>query len=248
MTATVERERPESCLSDLILDRLILGELAAEGAIAEHLAGCATCRAQLADLRAHQAAFEAEAVPPSPRRQRRWPRRPLVVSIATALASAAAVVVVLHRPSPTPVRMKGGFTLELVARRADGSIDTVLPGGTLAGGDAIRFRVSAPASGRLVIVGLDSAGHVTPYTPSTGSAQPWPAGAGVLVDGSIVLDDTPGTERIVALLCDRAVDVGDAVAAGTRALAVAGGDPRAVSRDLGLGCAAATTWFAKSPR
>ncbi len=247
--ATLSRVRPESCLSDLQLDRALRGELA-RSEVDGHLSSCAACLARqsalaeaerrLAPEMTRAAARLAAEIAPRPLHRRR-----VVVAAGVLLAAAAALLLVL-RPRgderAAGLRAKGGFSLDLAVRhRQDGRVDEVLPGDRLAAGDAIRFRVASPAAGQLVVVGLDATGQVSAYVPPTAI----PAGRGDWLDGAIELDDARGAERIVAVLCPESIAAGDVVAAGRRALARAGGDPVAVSA-LGLpGCQEATTWFAR---
>jgi len=247
--ATLSRVRPESCLSDLQLDRALRGELA-RAEVDGHLSACTACLARQGELAEAErllapemtraAARLAAAIAPRPLHRRR-----AVVAGGVLLAAAAALLLLL-RPRgdqrAAGLRAKGGLSLELAVRhRQDGRVEEVLPGEQLAAGDAIRFRVASPAGGQLVIVGLDAAGQVNAYVPPTAIA----AGGGDWLDGAIELDDSRGAERIVAVLCPKSTGADEVVAAGRRALALAAGDPVAVTA-LGLpGCQEATTWFAK---
>lgn len=245
--ATLDRERPESCLSDLQLDRVACGELE-RTQVDGHLGSCAACLARLDELaEAHRrlapamtraAARLATEVAPRPLRRRR------VVAAAGALLAAAAALFVLWPRGDeraAGLRAKGGLSLDLAVRRQDGRVEEVLPGDRLAAGDAIRFRVASPTAGQLVIVGLDAAGQVSAYVAPTAI----PAGRGDWLDGAIELDDTPGAERVVAILCPESTAVSEVLAAGHRALAGAGGDPALVTALALPGCQEASTWFAK---
>jgi len=246
---TIARVRPETCLSDLQLDRVACGELA-RSQVDGHLSSCAACLARLDELaEAHRrlapemtraAARLAAEVAPRPLRRRR-----AVIAAAGAILAAAAALLLFLWPRGDQraggLRAKGGLSLDLAVRRQDGRVDTVLPGERLAAGDAIRFRVASSTAGQLVIVGLDAVGQVSAYVPPIAI----PSGRGDWLDGAIELDDSPGPERIVAVLCPKSNEVSEVLAAGRRALSGAGGDPVAVT-GLGLpGCQEASTWFAK---
>ena len=73
---------------------------------------------------------------------------------------------------------------------------------------------------------IDAAQAVTAY----GSALALAGGVPRILDGSIILDDTLGPERIVAVVCDWPIagELGVALARG--ALATAGGDPRQIGQ------------------
>ncbi len=255
---TKQRRLSDACLSDLVLDELTLDEQPRAASVAAHLESCVACRQRLVELGALQAALappppsdalaaalrEVAAPAAAPRVARRRWRTPL---LATSGMAAAAALLLLLPAKNGSIRLKGGFALGLVVRDSSGRTTTVLPGEQLKANNAIRFRLSSASDGYLVVLGLDAAQQVTPYAPAVGHATPLAATPELLLDGSIILDDSPGSERIVALRCERPIEVDAAVAAGKRALARAGGDPKLVG-DLGLGCAQASAWFTKTPR
>lgn len=245
----VARTRPQGCLSDFALERILVGERmppAEQVASAQHLSACRACRSRRDEL----AAVEAQA--PDPNFWRRaeggafarpaWSRR-LVGGLAGA-AALATVLVLAARPhraaemsgSAAGVRAKGdGLALEVVARRADGRLVPVYDGTALRPGDALRFLVNAPVAGQAAVLGLDGAGHVSVYAPvAPAGTLAVAAGPGTL-PGSVVLDDGPGEERFVALLCAAQPTRAALDAAGRRALAAAGGVPSRAPR-LELPC------------
>lgn len=233
--------REESCLSDLALDRFIAGEFegTTEGwRAAAHLRTCTRCESRRAEFAAAVESFPSEifveglaARAARESRKSRWPR--LAAGIGSVAAAAAAVVLLVpgvqgvqgvQGTSPVDgIRTKGGGALSLIARTADGAIDRVLPGDTLAPGDAIRFEVATPSHAHVAIVGIDQAQAVTPYV----AGAELEAGPGQVLPGSILLDGTLGSERIVAFFCQAQVPVKELVVAGRAALSRAGGDPAA---------------------
>jgi hypothetical protein len=248
------RRQSDECLSDLKLDELLLDESSVDTAV--HLATCDFCRARLAELqRLHvtmaapepsavlAAALKSATARPSNLQRRRWAWS----AAGTAAGLLAAAALILLQPARLPVRLKGGFALEIAVRHANGRVTSLLPGEPLASGEAMRFRVSSATDGYLVILGLDSALQVTAYAPTAGEALPFAATPSRTLEGSVILDESAGSERVVALRCARPFNVASAVEAGQRALAKAGGNPHAVE-DLGLGCAQASTWFKKAAR
>jgi len=257
MGAHIDFSRPRrapECVSDLVLDQIVSGE--AVGAAPEaHVAGCARCGERLASFRADQerdaalvAELAARAELPSvvPLRRRLW------LSAALPLLAAAAILLLLLprllRGPGSDTREKGGsaLALDVVVRHADGKIESLGPNGRVRAGDAVRFVVSTPRPGHLVVLGLDSAGAVSVYVSDGADPHKVERGSRQAMPGSVILDDTPGAERLVALECDARFAVSDAVDAGRRSLERAAKDPRRAGA-LGLpGCMEAALTMDKS--
>lgn len=244
--------RAEACLSDWALDRLIAGEPLGDAAEA-HVGECARCGERLAEFRANQErdaalldelARRAPTASVTPLRRRVW------LATALPLFAAAAIILLLlprllHGPGE---RAKGTSTLALdvVVRHADGHQEPLAPNGHVRAGDAVRFLVSTPRAGHLVILGLDAAGAVSVYVSDGADPHKIDRGARQAMPGSVILDATPGAERLVALECDARFAVSDAVDAGRRSLQRAAQDPRRVGA-LGLpGCMEAALTMDKS--
>jgi hypothetical protein len=135
-------------------------------------------------------------------------------------------------------REKGSsaLALDVVVKHANGHVEALGADGRVRAGDAIRFLVSAPRAGHLVILGLDAAGQVSVYVADGDDAHKIDRGTRQAMPGSIILDATPGAERLVALECEARFPVAQAVDAGRRSLENAAHDPRRVGT-LGLpGC------------
>jgi hypothetical protein len=238
------RQRNDGCVSDLKLDRLVAGEERDAAALA-HLLGCSACSARLEQFRrdrASAAALVGDGVQRILRAQR---RRRFLVGAQAFLAAAMILLIVWPRPrdSERPKGSGAAVELDIIVRRADGHIVELLPGGRVQPGEAIRFRVSTARAGRLAILGLDAAPKVTPYVQEAiarGDKQVMP--------GSIVLDDTLGAERVVALLCDPSVDAAMPLATARRKLDQAGGDPRRVGALALPGCDESALVMEKSRR
>jgi hypothetical protein len=102
----------------------------------------------------------------------------------------------------------------------------VSPGEPLRPGDQIRFVLERVRYRYVLIASVDGAGRASIYVPYEGSAS-LDIGAGdrVEIPGSIVVDDTPGPERLFALVSARPID-----AAGVRAALanVGAGGPSAI--------------------
>lgn len=229
-----------SCPSELFLDRLFVGELD-DAAVRAHVESCTRCTARVDERKALSATFASDvgldvrvaATARALGSKRSWR---VAASVAGAAAAAAVVFVVSPRGPDAPaaieeseaptVRRKGGVSMGLVARHLDGRIETLTSPAELAPGEAIQFQISTGSSGFLGIVGVDSAQVVTPYAPAhLGPALPVAAGRDQLLDGSIVLDETLGPERIFAILCKDELSMETIVAGARSALTRAGSNP-----------------------
>lgn len=238
--------RPEGCLSDLTLDRMLADELPRTGPEGSHLAGCETCRSRLAFLQAEHARLASDPCLAAPARrqveQRRrlvWARR--VGAAALALAASVLVVVLVPRPNGPGERTKGPATLGLFARGTDGKVQHIDPGATLHPGDQVRFEVSS-SGGHAAVLGADAAGTVSLYV----APRKVPGGR-QLLDVAIELDSTLGPEQFVAFVC-REPRTGPELQAQVRtALAAVQGDPRRLQPSL-PGCTAALFLVEKEPR
>ncbi len=238
------RRRPPSCLSDLTLDRIVAGAPTTRATVETHLATCALCTQRLAELRRlNVRAALVLADGPRKLRRRLW-RRTIVRTTQTFAAAAAmlALVVLLPmwRKPGGHERTKGQalpLELSVVARQADGRVVELAPGGVVHPGDAVRFVLSTGQEGDVVVLGLDAAGKVSVYVADGGRGLHVPSGVRQPMPGSIVLDATPGAERVVALLCPREQSVADAVDAARARLTEAARDPHRTGELHLPGCA-----------
>ena len=194
-----------ACLSDLSLDELLAGELGpADAAVAaDHLGGCARCRARERELVADRAQFRA--APPSLRR--RWTG---AVAIG-ALAGAAGLALVLHRPDDG-TRTKGGPRLGFVVVRGDamrvgGAGERVHPGDTLS------YVVATDEPAHVAVLGRDPRGQLHTYVPPERVA----AGRDIQLSVATVLDDTLGAEQLFGVFCAAPVSEAALRAAPVRA-------------------------------
>jgi hypothetical protein len=138
-------------------------------------------------------------------------RRPLAMRLAPfvgVLALAAALLLFVRtRPVATGVQSKGdahvGFYVkrgEHVWRGSDG--ERVQPG------DALRFTVTSATASYVAVMSVDGAHHASVYYPYNGvRAVPCEAGADIALPSSVVLDSVVGEEMLIALSCDRAVEL-----------------------------------------
>jgi hypothetical protein len=166
------------------------------------------------------------------------------------------VVVAVGRPRLMPTaaersgdeRLKGErLTLGVYVRRGDGEVVVASSPAEVAPRDHIRFEVITTRPGHLCIVGVDGAGAVTAYVADGERLRAVGRGRQV-IDGSIELDDTPGAERLIAVLCSDERPTRDVLEAARAALRQAGGDPRAIGTLPLSSCTQATFLLRKAPR
>jgi hypothetical protein len=218
----VSRKRSEGCLSDLLLDMLIAGDVAheVETRARTHARDCAPCQdrwtelardAESASLPALRAARSgAHAVPRAPASlpRRRVGRAPLGW-LALAAAAACALLVFqrldLRDAAPAGERRKGSGRLGFFVQRA-GEVSRGGPGELLRPGDAVQFTFFAPSPGYLLVLGREASGAVGVYYPVGEVAAPVVAGEQVLALSSL-LDDSLGEETIEAVFCAEQRDV-----------------------------------------
>ena len=258
------RSRPESCLSDRLLDRLRLGELSEleRKAAQSHLAGCSVCQRQRAELALAPILLPNLAQATGDAAHGRRTSRVARPMVGLLLAAAAGLVLVVRaRPRevsgdaqpPAPLaavgtRIKGApFSFHVIVRRAaSGRIEPLAEGATLSAGDALRFRVYAPQGGYLAVVDLDGAGAVSSFVPAGGGALPLAQGSANVLDGSVVLDRASGDERLIAVLCSTAAEAARSTEVARSALHGAHGAVADVTR-LDLNCLQAQIRFRKQP-
>ena len=226
---TLERQRNSGCLSDLRLDRWMMGELdqSDRRAAGDHLDGCGACQKRLAELERDREHFRAELPPlvgmaerakqvakPRPNKARtwRWQWR-----LAPALVACAAIVIALivtrdrGRPlgEDMPVdttRVKGDAHLSWFVQRGgsvsagDGQVP-VLPG------DQVRFALSSQEPKYVAIISVDGDQNVSIYHPAGARAERVAAGREVPLPSAIELDGVLGPEVVYGFLCSEPIEV-----------------------------------------
>jgi hypothetical protein len=205
---------PSQHVSSFDLDLLEMGELdeAKKRSVDEHLRACAVCREDRESLRKLRAEFAEKILPRTLERVRGriadapaqpWFARPAV--FAPLLASAAALVLWVATGLPgkgDDIRAKGDAALQVIARH-EGRVtplDAAHP--TAAAGDEIRFVVTPVDLSHpyLFVVSVDGSGRANVYFPFDGAESARVARPGRWeIPGSIVLDETPGPERVFAV-------------------------------------------------
>lgn len=245
-----ETVRDDGCPSDLLFDRLLVGEL--DGATTkkwtEHFEKCARCVDRLEAQRTAIARF-AEEVPLDRlvvETERRLRPRKIWFSpprLAFALSAAASFLLVVLLPRAEDMRAagqardngtrrKGGLGLAIVAKRLDGRVEQLIPGAaSLSPGEAVRFSISTEHEGHAVVLGVDAAKEVTLYAPAQAvSMVSIKEGHDQLLDGSTVLDGALGPERVIALVCTTPVPLRAILTKAKDRLEHAGGDPLRMDR------------------
>jgi hypothetical protein len=201
-------------IPDALLERYLADALPTEAKarLEATLAASSGDQARLAELRADSAAYLLQH-PPGPlvarfqeeSRRAKWWRRPTLFAPLLA-ATAAAVVLALLPPTDDPYTVKGSVILVLHRKTAHGSTP-VLPGGTVAPHDSIRFEVKGETDGFVAVLSRDPQGTLSVYYPFGGTAAaPYDVGQ-PLLPGAIELDDTLGREDIYVLHSTRPFDV-----------------------------------------
>ncbi|MBS2023165.1 MAG: zf-HC2 domain-containing protein [Deltaproteobacteria bacterium] len=212
-------------VTPLQLDELALGVLPPEqkAALEAHVAGCARCKADLAEHTQAREHFSAAVLPKTlgavrARAEAEGFGRPKglfgLVSLRkfgfllAPLAAAAAILLFLKPQSITEpdVLTKGGASVSAFARRGD-RVFAVSPSEHVRPGDAVRLVLQPGPQTFALVLSVDSLGHVTQWFPQVGPASaPIAPRQRLELPGSIVLDATPGTEHVFALLSGAALD------------------------------------------
>jgi hypothetical protein len=201
------------CPSRFLLVRLAANDLpeAQRESIAAHLENCAQCRVQRDEIEGSTATYAAgfdikEAAlkrnlrnTPIPTRAWHW-----YAGAAAALILAIGALAYLTYQPPTPtsgdntaVRYKGAMAVSTVVKR--GRAQFVYTAGTpLHNNDALRFTVTVPHSGHLLVFYQEQGGtgsRVYP-APEEHTNSLYLKGSGShLLPGSIVLDNSIGREQ-----------------------------------------------------
>jgi len=211
--------------SRLQIELYTVGELcdAERLEVESHLRDCSDCSSYAARLRAESTEFLQ--YPPFPLFARKhttstdqpWYRllvntmfQPSFVPVFVAVLLLAVVPLHIAREN---IRFKGGYALSFVYER-NGTVSHGAPDVRFSAGDRIQVSYHLESSKYVALVSIDSKGIVSSYHQDTGgqscSVRSGPGNA-VVFPGSIVLDDTPGAELVVALFSDSAISTVDAV-------------------------------------
>ena len=145
------------------------------------------------------------------------------------------------------IRTKGAVDLSFYVDQG-GAGRPGLPGETLHQGDRIRLAVEPGSHRYVLVVSVASNGEVIPlYPDGSGESVPVAAGERSLLEGSVILDDYRGEERLFALFSDHPLSAEQVVTAARQALQQQGESGRGVQdlHRLPVDASQATTWFRK---
>lgn len=225
-------------LSSETIDLLLLSALAATEAneAKAHLDSCESCRTRWRELNEDKQKFEqfvfARTLPKVEARleKERAPAgfferfRLAILLPAVGLAAAATFAVVSATGPGTQtedelyIGLKGASpSMEIVALRGETQFP-VKPGAELKPKDRIRFVVNPAGAQYLLIASKDGAGAFTVYHPFGATESTRLAGSlpkKLELPGSVELDETLGTEHVVAVFSDAPVKATDVEAAMT---------------------------------
>jgi hypothetical protein len=250
---TPSRRRSSACLSDKTLDALLLEELDGPSTAnaRAHIADCVDCEKAHAAMRTESTGFcarlrfsaaldslvEHSRLDPTTAPsfwQTLWPRR-LVWATGFAAATAALVV---GLPAGTENRMKGGFSLSTYVQKHGATNGSLWIDGPVSPGDRIQFQVTSNTPGHLAILAIDDAAQISVYYPPGPVAVPIGVGSNQPLSTAVVLDDTLGTETVIALRCQSAEKTADLIEFARRAVTSSQKNGQTASSvgALGTGC------------
>lgn len=209
-------------LSSETIDLLLLAALSANESnqAKQHIDECSECRVRWRELNEDKQRFEqfvfARTLPKVEarilaERESFFDRFKLKWLLpALALSAAAVVGVVLLKPAPTEdpyVGIKGQPTFEVFAVRGTGGAFPVRPETALQPADRIRFVVNPAGARHLLVASTDGAGTFSVYHPfGAERSEPVDAQRKVELPGAVELDDTLGSERLVAAFSQEPID------------------------------------------
>jgi hypothetical protein len=219
-----------NCPSDYELDAFWLEGKPENHPVYGHLQSCEGCQKRLLEWEQADEKFRNEVFPATEEKvverlsESRWgffgfftyPR----LAAASAVVLALVLAVMLWHPSQresTYIGVKGTLGLEVYCQRA-GQVFRVHPGDELLPEDRIRFAVSTPGPGHLMILSVDQQGEVSRFHPL--EAVP---GGRTELEGSVILDESRGPERIYALFSEESFEFTAVEAAVARGLEASGG-------------------------
>jgi len=194
---------PQGCPESKRIALYAAGELEPEerAAFDSHLAGCASCREDLAEFGMVASIWERAA----PAGRRPWLLR-LPLAAGLAAAALAAVVLLTVRPPLTatdPLKPKGPWQLHVAIERA-GRAHRAAPGELLKEGDHLGFFYSAESPGFLAVVSADLSGEIVRLHPTAQDfSAPVAAGREVRLSAGAALGPARGCEWIVALFSNK---------------------------------------------
>jgi hypothetical protein len=219
----------EKC-SKLGLEQYFTGELDEQQAqeIKQHLADCTECSAYIAGLETekadflHRHPFASFTRAHAPVKTIPWYRqfvrsafRPALIPVYGALVVTVVLLPMINRETnrlSPDVRFKGRNPVSFLYRR-DGTVNQGSTTMKFRTGDNIQVVFSIEKDRYVSLLSVDSLGRISFYHPDQQSAFcsiHASAGQKQSFPGSIVLDDTPGSELVIVLFSEKPVSVKDA--------------------------------------
>lgn len=196
-----------------------------------HVLGCDGCRETVRVFQAERRAYLLLHPAQRALASVTTSRRPLVarwwLSLGSGLAAAAlAVLLIWVRGTADvtdPVRLKGKApSLEVHVSRGGAPATPWEPSRPVEPGDLLKFRVTPPADGYVVLLDVDARGAVEAWYGDDGGVRV-KGGEATLLPGTIALDETPGPERLVLVFSEAPADVAALRAEVAQAFADGGG-------------------------
>ncbi len=115
------------------------------------------------------------------------------------LVALAAATILWRRPADPGTREKGSGGIVGVYVNHDGVVRLGGADERVEPGDGLRFVYTARDERYLAVLSLDGAKHGSVYYPPGGVAARMPAGSGVGLPASTVLDDVLGVETVYGI-------------------------------------------------
>ncbi|MFN3197326.1 MAG: hypothetical protein ACE366_02740 [Bradymonadia bacterium] len=204
--------RRDGRCSDLALELWVAGELSTEERLAleAHFEQHPDDLARAEAIQRHQ---DRVTLSPPEAKVLRFPFW-VTGTLAAALA-AALTLIVIRGPANTVttptvddgIRIKAGaLDFEVFAHDGESS-RPVTDGGAVKAGERIGFRLKARHEGYVLVAGVDEAGAPYPCWPAGDAPEGarWTEKEPVKLDQAMRLDNTPGSERFVAVFCPQPV-------------------------------------------
>ena len=135
--------------------------------------------------------------------------RPWMWALLGAAVSAALVLLVVRLAPSTEstdtYRVKGNGLALQIFRDAGETSERLRDGDRIAPGDRLGFRLRNGSAGHLLVFGIDAANESYVCYPQSEGGASTPIDASprpTQLPEAIRMDDSPGTERLIALLCE----------------------------------------------
>jgi hypothetical protein len=184
--------------------------------IHKHVESCPNCQAIVEEILSKRQAFLDEypysrfqasltARENESRQRYRWLRLAPIASAAVLLLVIALSIGTLTTDKPT-IRMKGSAHLSFFVQR-DGKVEEGISGGTYYENDRIQFVYSSVNFKYLFLFSVDQNGRISNFNhlSSAHSVAIQPGNKQVL-EGSIILDDSLGPERIFGIFSNKPLE------------------------------------------